>query len=374
VSPDLNLDVPSLLAPFEGESPCGTDPREDASGQSLYYRLRDARAEARDAERRADGGDGDDSGASPQQWRTVRELSTKILRERAKDLEVAAWLTEALVREAGVAGLTAGATIMRELAAAFWDSGLFPTPDEDGIATLVAPISGLSGVTSEGTLAQPLRKQVMFTRPDGSEVTFWQFAQSVEVEGIGDAARKKARLDAGVPVFSALDKEARSAGAKHFVALRGQLDEALLAWNTMASVLDEKAGVDAPSTGRVKELLASFEAGIGSYAPPRVAGGAEEEQAAPEQTTAEPGAAGPVQMVAASRPVTREDMLGELARIADYFRKSEPQSPLSLTLEEAVRRARLSWPELLAEVVSDTATRNAMLTQLGIRPPPPPEA
>ena len=116
-----DLDVASLLMPFEGVFPCGTDPREDASGQSLYYRLRDARAEARDAERRADG-DAGDSGPSPQQWRTVRELATQLLRERAKDLEVAAWLTEALVREAGVAGLTVGATVMRELAAAFWSA------------------------------------------------------------------------------------------------------------------------------------------------------------------------------------------------------------------------------------------------------------
>ena len=66
--------------------------------------------------------------------------------------------------------------------------------------------------------------------------------------------------------------------------------------------------------------------------------------------------------------VNRDDMLHELSKIADYFRKSEPQSPLSLTLDEAIRRARLTWPELLEEVVASEETRNTMLTQLGIRP------
>ena len=45
-------------------------------------------------------------------WRTVRELALKTLTETTKDLEVAAWLTEALVRSHGLAGLTAGAQVM----------------------------------------------------------------------------------------------------------------------------------------------------------------------------------------------------------------------------------------------------------------------
>nr|WP_294543265.1 hypothetical protein [uncultured Rhodopila sp.] len=73
----------------------------------------------------------------------------------------------------------------------------------------------------------------------------------------------------------------------------------------------------------------------------------------------------------AQRPVTRDDMLRELGRIADFFRRTEPHSPLAYTLEEAVRRGRLTWPELLSEVVPDDKARGAMLVMLGIRPAPP---
>jgi type VI secretion system protein ImpA len=70
---------------------------------------------------------------------------------------------------------------------------------------------------------------------------------------------------------------------------------------------------------------------------------------------------------------SREDMLRELSRIADWFRKAEPASPLSYTIDDAVRRARLTLPELLAELLDDPSSRNAILSSLGIRPPVPDE-
>jgi type VI secretion system protein ImpA len=68
---------------------------------------------------------------------------------------------------------------------------------------------------------------------------------------------------------------------------------------------------------------------------------------------------------------SREDALRVLGEIANFFRRTEPHSPISYTLDEAVRRGRLSWPELLQEVVADLNTRNGILNMLGIRPPPP---
>lgn len=76
--------------------------------------------------------------------------------------------------------------------------------------------------------------------------------------------------------------------------------------------------------------------------------------------------------VPAGQIASREDALRVLETLATFFRRTEPVSPLSYTLEEAVRRSRLTWPELLDEIVADRDSRNAILTSLGIRPPPPP--
>ena len=58
-----------------------------------------------------------------------------------------------------------------------------------------------------------------------------------------------------------------------------------------------------------------------------------------------------------------------LEEIAAFFLRTEPLSPLSYTLQDAVRRGRMTWPELLAEIVPDWTTRATILTRLGIKSP-----
>ena len=53
------FDLEALLAPIPGDAPQGIDIREDFSATSPYNRLRDARSEARDAERGQDEGEAD---------------------------------------------------------------------------------------------------------------------------------------------------------------------------------------------------------------------------------------------------------------------------------------------------------------------------
>ena len=73
-------EVAMLAAPLPGEMPAGANLRQDFSPQSVYYRLRDARAEAREIERRADH-DPDADATVPTQWRTVQDLAVKALTE-----------------------------------------------------------------------------------------------------------------------------------------------------------------------------------------------------------------------------------------------------------------------------------------------------
>ena len=51
------FDLEALLAPIPGDAPQGIDIREDFAATSAYNRLRDARSEARDAERGQDKGE-----------------------------------------------------------------------------------------------------------------------------------------------------------------------------------------------------------------------------------------------------------------------------------------------------------------------------
>ena len=372
------IDMEALLAPIEGEAPAGIDLREDFSPQSLYFRMRDARAEARATERSADANPGEDA-VPPPQWKTVRDLAISALTPKTKDLEIAAWLTEALVRSDGLRGLAAGAHLIAGLSEALWDNNLYPMPDEDGIETRVAPVSGLNGEGGGGTLVQPLRKLPMFRRPDGNMMFYWQYEQAEELKKITDPARIKQRLASGSLPLEQVETEARAAGQAHFAGLRLAAKAASREWARMGEVLDAKAGADGPPTSQVRELVDALLGLTQRYAPPDVEEEVAEE-AAEETGDGETGGAaaaggGGMVMRPAQAVVTREDMLKELARIGEFFRKTEPQSPIAYTLEEAIRRGRMSWPDLLAELVSDTKVRDSILVQLGIRPlpdaPPP---
>src|SRR5277367_6838462 len=100
----VRVDVQQILQPFAENSASGEDLRLDVTPQSLYFRLRDARSEARAEERLADNDPSAEGGIS-RHWKTVRDLAIEALGTKSKDLEIAAWLTESLVRSEGLAGL-----------------------------------------------------------------------------------------------------------------------------------------------------------------------------------------------------------------------------------------------------------------------------
>ena len=359
--PELETaDFEAILAPLAGDQPTGIDLRQDFAPTSIYFRLRDARAQARDAERQADSQGGDEG--QPTLGRPVATMAIGALKSNSKDLEVATWLTEALVRTAGLRGLMAGASVIAGLVERHWD-GLYPMPDDTGMEARVAAIAGLSGQGTDGTLMQPLRKVSLFNRPDGSPFSLWQYQAALELSGIIDPARRAQRIDSGVLPYEEVEKEARLAGATHWSAQRDTISKALASWREMERVLDEKAGQASPAVNRVRDLLEFVSDTCRKYAPPEAA-----MDGASDTTDATAGNS-PAAVATAGAISGREQALRQLTEIAAWFRRNEPSSPIGFTLDEAVRRARLGWPELVAELVSDETARHSLLTSVGIKPP-----
>jgi type VI secretion system protein ImpA len=101
-------------------------------------------------------------------------------------------------------------------------------------------------------------------------------------------------------------------------------------------------------------------------------GGAPAQAAAETDEVAPGGAAIAAGAVAggagAGSLASREAALRELDRIAEFFRRTEPHSPLAYTLDEAVRRGRMGFFELLSTVLPDADTRRSVFERLGMRP------
>ena len=361
------IDVAALLAPIPGDAPAGVDLRQDTATDALYTRLRDARAEARTAERAQESEDGNYT--IPAEWRTIGDLAYEALTTRTKDLEIAAWLTEALLRSDGLQGLSAGLQVMSGLVEQYWDD-LFPLPDEDGVATRVAPVAGLNGQSGDGTLIQPLRRIALFARPNGEPLQLWQYEQSVGLAGIVDETRRQQRIAAGAIPYATLEAEAQVAGGVTSASVLRDAAAASEAWRVLSAGLDLRAGADAPPTTRVRDVLEQIRGAAAKFAAADTA-----DTAAPAIEEAAPAAieetgAAPIAPAVAGAIASRADALRSLAAIAAYFRRNEPLSPLAYTLEEVVRRAGMTWPQLLEEIIPDPSTRALVLNSLGIRPPP----
>lgn len=357
-----SIDLAFLLAPLPlGEQGAGTDLRQDFSAASSYQKLRDARSAAR-AEERARDSDDEDEGPPADGWRDVLSIGQHALGTQSKDMEVAAWLTEALVRLHGLQGLAAGASLLSGLCDTYWDAG-FPQPDEDGMEVRASPIGGLSGSSSDGTIMQPLRRLLMFRRTDGTGCGLYQWEQAEHTAGLPEE-RRQAKIAAGAPELKVLEAEARVDKAQLSATWLG-VTEALRAWRALDTVVEARFGADAPSLRKVTALLEQM-LEIATRMGGAPAPSADAADAAGDAAEAD-GVAGAQPAGGRGALLTREDALRDLDRIAEFFRRTEPHSPLAYTLEEAVRRGRMTLSELLLEVLPDEATRNGMLSRLGMR-------
>lgn len=373
-SPQI-FDIEELLQPIEGDSESGIDLRENASAD--YYTVKDARSAARAAERSMDVED--DAGGLLPEWRTILEVSPRILRTQAKDLEVTAWFIEALLRAEGYAGLRDGFALARGLVERFWD-GLYPAPDEDGIATRVGPLTGLNGESADGTLIQPIRK-VPLTMGD-IPYSLWQYEQAIELAKITDEARRQARIDNGAVTWEQFEQSVRETPASDFKTLVEDIQGAIDEFEALGKTLYDKAGYDSPPAGNIRNVLAAALDAVNYAARDRLATLSGDEPAAAadapsgstELVAAGGGAVTATAKVQASGAVTtREEAFKVLLQVADFFRKTEPHSPISYTLEEVVRRGRMSLQELLQELITDEETRRQFFIASGAKAPPPAE-
>ncbi len=69
----------------------------------------------------------------------------------------------------------------------------------------------------------------------------------------------------------------------------------------------------------------------------------------------------------ATAVANREQALASLRQVANFFRTTEPHSPVSYALEQAVRWGRMPLPALLKEIVEDQGTLAGLFQRLGIQ-------
>ena len=138
-----------ILTPIPGDNPGG----ENLRYAPVYDKIKDARRE-------------DDEGPMGDwqrerkvaDWTLVIKLASEAIATKSKDLQLAVWLTEALLAKEGFPGLQSGLNLLKSLVENFWD-GLYSELDDGDAEMRAAPLQWLGAHYLEVPLKRiPLTK------------------------------------------------------------------------------------------------------------------------------------------------------------------------------------------------------------------------
>lgn len=334
-----------LLNPIPGSNPSGDSLRY----APVYDQIKEARREEEDI----DQGDWQVE-LKKADWVLVVKLCTEAIAKKSKDLQLAAWLTEALVRREGFAGLRDGLGLIRGLLENFWEN-LFPEL-EDGDAELRA--TPLEWVGSR--LDDPLRK-VPLTR-SGLDWRKYKESRSVptEADAEGNEAKQQTRADAiseGKLTPEEFDQAVLATPANLYDEWLQQLDACLEAQEQLNQLCEGKFGDYAPNFTGLRKSLEEVKQTVRVVFTKKkeIEGGGEEEAAAPEaeaeEAYSEAGAAAAPARARAkagkkaltAEPADRDEAIEHAVVAARWFRQNEYSSPVPYLLVRALR-----WGELRA--------------------------
>ncbi|WP_420138768.1 type VI secretion system protein TssA [Sphingomonas sp.] len=358
------------MTPIEGDVPVGADVRTAGPGSELYLSIKDERSSARSAEREALASpdpDVDPLVAGIRSWREVSQQGTELLIHHAKDLQVAAWLTEAWLRTDGLAGLANGFTLLADLVLTYWDQGLYPLEDEDGVEARLTPLFGLFGREEPGTLIQPI-KLLPLTDTGQELVALWTIeairAQSIRHDDPEVRDELTARRDQRIAQLDA----AIAGASRAFIADNlTAIDEALAAVDRLMEALDQRTPYGRFGSQVAAPLLNIAEILRRHHIPPEAE--TSDQVAEAEDDMAAPGVVGSASGTPAKQNVNdRQAAFATLLEIAGFFERTEPQSLIGHSLRDLVRRASLPLDDLLAELLPDREQRSMFLLRAGVRP------
>jgi type VI secretion system protein ImpA len=374
-SPQI-LDFEALLSPVAGDNAAWKDVR-----YGTYGAIEEAR--------RAD----DDLDRGPwareiktADWAAVMEIATETLATKSKDLRVASWLAEALVRRYGFPGLRDGLHLIRALQERFWDE-LYPEIEEGDLEPRAAPLVWLNEKLPLSIRQVPLTQGV-----SGENYAWLDWKESREVDNLGQEAKAAALAD-GKIAGEQFDKTVESTSLAYYKILFEDLNQLFQEYEQLDQAVDEnfgQLGRQAPTLRELKEaiedcrtLVADIVKKKGGLPPeptasdlePKAERGffgrllrskeelpAQESQRIPEQSVhhAEPA-------VMSLMPQDRPDAIRRLAAVAEYFRRTEPHSPVAYLVQRAVRWGEMPLEEWLRDVIHDENVLGQLRETLGLK-------
>ncbi len=249
------IDLEQLLQPIADDRPAGENLR--------YTQVYDDIKNARKADDTLDRGDWQQE-LKTSDWDEVVKLSLSALTEKTKDLQIAAWLTEAMMQKHSFIGISEGTELITAFMESFWDD-LYPEIDDDDLDYRIAPLEFILDKMAIGI------KFLLITDKNKTtpcSLLKLQEAKTVgyekdTVDQYGDKDRNKqekrlALIEEGKMTAEDLDGCIATTTKEFYLNLATEIATCSEQLNRLEIVVDSKFGLDGPGFGTTKGSLEEF--------------------------------------------------------------------------------------------------------------------
>lgn len=359
------IDLEEYLKPISEENPAG----ESLRYAGIYDEIKEARFADKDV---------------PQgQWRhelktadyrKVIELASNALKTQTKDLQIAVWFSEALTKENGFVGLRDSLKLIVGLQDTFWET-LHPEIEDGDMEARANALEALDKQTSEAIREKPLTEGEGLSWVNWEESTRFDIPDNLDTLNYNDQERyKELRQQAETEkrVTGEQWRKAKAATSRLFCEQTYFiLNECWTEFENLNRVIEEKFDRNqAPGLNLLKKTLDDIQTQVKRLLDEKrlQEPDPEDETATDAQTETETAGDGSVMMVAAGRTgaiQNRQDALKRLSEVSEYFRKSEPHSPVSYLVNRAVKWGDMPLESWLQDVIKDESVIFQLRETLG---------
>lgn len=295
-------------------------------------------------------------------WNVVYEKCHELLATQSKDLKIASWLMEAATKIDHFEGMAAGFELVTRLCDEFWDC-LYPLGSDGNFDQRAGNIRWLV------TRSVQLAKEVPLTEGRGSQYSWIDFETARS--RLNTAAKQgmpMAEID-GQPTPATMEAARLKSTKAFYESSINSLIHCLDMVANMETLMDSNLGADGPSFSPLKDILDTILKTVKRYGADvglKAVG-----LAAPQS---DHGADGSLahsiqehQQSNFSRVIrTRQDALDQLREIADFFRATEPHSPVAYLADKAASWGDLPLHSWLKTVVKDPNSLAFVEEMLGV--------
>lgn len=346
------IDVDNLLQPISPELPCG----EDLEYDPMFVEMEEA---AQGTPERQSG----DTIIPPEEphWHEVRSKTLELL-ARTKDLRVAVYLNRALLHTSGLVGMNDGLALLQGLLDRYWEP-VHPhlDPDDDYDPTL--RVNTILTLCDPETTLRSVRET-----PLVSSRTIGRF--SLRDIDIASGKLTIAHTDNEAPPaqMSVIDAAFMDCDSEELRAMTAAVGSSVEHVKMIEDLVTERVGAaQAPNLAALRTLLKEIHQILAERLSRRGisdtgAEGITEQTAAEEGATGAAGSEGIAGVVKPAKSISgevgsREDVIRLLDKICDYYKRSEPSSPVPLLLKRARRLVALDFMEILRDLAPDSVAQ-----------------